>query len=76
MPEMSRYRTSWYIPGIPAVTPKNLFLVSDPKDQLDRHAAEDGSSLLKKVTPPKRHHTVSAGHEDLSLLALFAPALV
>lgn len=28
------------------------------------------------VTPPKNHHTVSAGHEDLSLLALFVPALV
>lgn len=27
------------------------------------------------VTPPKNHHTVSAGHEDLSLLALFVPAL-
>jgi len=28
------------------------------------------------VTPPKNHHTVIAGHEDLSLLALFVPALV
>jgi mannose-6-phosphate isomerase-like protein (cupin superfamily) len=28
------------------------------------------------VTPPKNHHTVSAGHEDLSLIALFIPALV
>jgi quercetin dioxygenase-like cupin family protein len=28
------------------------------------------------VTPPKNHHTVSAGHEDLLLLALFIPALV
>jgi mannose-6-phosphate isomerase-like protein (cupin superfamily) len=28
------------------------------------------------ITPPKSHHTVSAGLEDLSLLALFAPALV
>ena len=28
------------------------------------------------VTPPKIHHTVSAGTEDLSLLAVFIPALV
>ncbi|MDD4137556.1 MAG: hypothetical protein PHT99_06645 [Methanoregula sp.] len=28
------------------------------------------------VTPPENHHTVSAGHEDLSLLALIIPALV
>jgi len=28
------------------------------------------------ATPPKNHHTVCAGHEDLSLLALFIPALV
>jgi len=28
------------------------------------------------VTPPKNHHTVRAGDEDLSLLALFIPALV
>lgn len=28
------------------------------------------------VTPPKNHHTVSAGNEDISLLALFIPALV
>lgn len=28
------------------------------------------------VTPPKNNHTVSAGHQDLSLLALFVPALV
>jgi len=28
------------------------------------------------VTPPKNHHTVCATGEDLSLLALFIPALV
>ncbi len=27
-------------------------------------------------TPPKVHHTVSAGPEDISLLAMFIPALV
>jgi quercetin dioxygenase-like cupin family protein len=28
------------------------------------------------VTPPKIHHMVSAGDDDLSLMALFVPALV
>ncbi|MFA5330779.1 MAG: cupin domain-containing protein [Methanoregula sp.] len=28
------------------------------------------------ATPPKNHHTVSAGNEELSLLAIFVPALV
>jgi quercetin dioxygenase-like cupin family protein len=27
------------------------------------------------VTPPRHHHTVSAGDSDLSLLAIFVPAL-
>ena len=27
------------------------------------------------VTPPRTHHTVSAGSDELSLLALFVPAL-
>lgn len=27
------------------------------------------------VTPPRTHHTVSAGDDELSLLALFVPAL-
>jgi quercetin dioxygenase-like cupin family protein len=28
------------------------------------------------VTPPQNHHTVSAGDEELALLAIFVPALV
>lgn len=28
------------------------------------------------VTPPKIHHSVNAGDEDVSLMALFVPALV
>ncbi len=27
------------------------------------------------ITPPRTHHTVNAGSEELSLLAIFAPAL-
>lgn len=29
----------------------------------------------KFITPPRIHHAVSAGDEEISLLAIFAPAL-
>jgi mannose-6-phosphate isomerase-like protein (cupin superfamily) len=50
------------------ISGKGVFVIGDKEV-----AIQPGQTF---VTPPKNHHTVSAGHEDLSLLALFVPALV
>jgi len=46
---------------------KGTFLLGDKEVTI-----QPGQSF---ATPPKNHHTVSAGDEELSLLAVFVPAL-
>ena len=47
---------------------KGTFLLGDKEVTI-----QPGQSF---ATPPKNHHTVSAGDEELSLVAVFVPALV
>ncbi|MFA4876376.1 MAG: cupin domain-containing protein [Methanoregula sp.] len=60
------HETQWELNLV--ISGKGVFIIGDKEV-----AIAPGQTF---VTPPKNHHTVSAGQDDLSMLALFVPALV